>query len=126
MTEEEILALSKRFRVAFAKADKDMFAEILTSDFEWHQHYGDKNDAPTGRVLQGIDALMEELHWRRQNWSDVKFENMEERAAGDMILQTFVISGTDPDGPFHAKAVDIYPIVDGRIARKDTYWKRFN
>jgi len=40
-------------------------------------------------------------------------------------VQTFTISGIDEQGrPFRSDAVDLYPLRDARIARKDTYWKQ--
>ena len=124
MTEAELLALMKRFRVAYGKGDRDALLAVTSSDFEWHQHCArDRVDLPTGRVLQGVDALLEELAWRRQNWSEVEYAGLEERAAGDLLVQTFTISGRECGQPFHARAVDLYPVREGRITRKDTYWK---
>ena len=61
---------------------------------------------------------------RGQDWQDVRYENMVERAAGtELLVQTFTISGVDRGTPFHADVVDLYPVKDGRITRKDTYWK---
>ena len=28
------------------------------------------------------------------------------------------------DEPFHWNVVDVYPVRDGKIAKKDTYWKQ--
>jgi hypothetical protein len=40
-----------------------------------------------------------------------------------MLVQTFSISGEDNGEVFFANAVDLYPVKDGQIAKKDTYWK---
>ncbi len=121
---DSMLTLMKRFRAAYAKADRSELLAATTDDFEWHQHYGrDESDAPSGRVLQGIDALLDELTWRRSHWSNVRYDNLEERAASDLLVQTFTISGEEDGKRFAAKAVDLYPVRDGRISRKDTYWK---
>ena len=38
---------------------------------------------------------------------------------------SLVVSGVDENGRrFHNAAVDLYPLRDGRIARKQTYWKQ--
>lgn len=124
MTESDMLELMKRFRVAYGKGDSDALRAVTTDDFEWHQHAAnDLGERPSGRLLRGIDELMTELSWRRANWQDTKYENLEERAAGDLLVQTFVISGVENGVRFHAKAVDLYPVRDDLIARKDTYWK---
>lgn len=122
--EQEMLELMKRFRVAYAKADREGLLAVTSEDFEWHQHYGaDDGDRPSGRILGGVDALLEEIAWRGEHWSDVSYEGLQERSAGDLLVQTFTISGKEDGVSFHADAVDLYPVRDGRITMKDTYWK---
>ncbi|MBT3535297.1 MAG: SnoaL-like domain-containing protein [Rhodospirillaceae bacterium] len=125
MTDEEMLELMKRFRRGYAKADQEGLAAATTDDFEWHMHYGEPGtDSPTGRVVKGVDGVMKEIAWREANWKNVTYENMVERPAGDVILQMFTTKGTDEHGTdYHLNVVDVYPVRDGRIYRKDTYWK---
>jgi ketosteroid isomerase-like protein len=125
MSDDEMLDLIKRFRRAYGKADRDGMAAATTDDFEWHMHYGEPAaDSPTGRVLKGIDAVMAEIAWRQANWNNVTYANMVERPAGDVILQMFTTQGTDEHGrDYHLNVVDVYPVRDGLISRKDTYWK---
>lgn len=124
MTQEVLLALMKRFRVAYAKADRDELLATTSAGFEWHQHRArEYQQLPTGRVLRGIDAMLEEIAWRQQHWTAVAYEDMQERATGDLLVQTFTISGKEDGQPFHAKVVDLYPVEGGLITRKDTYWK---
>ena len=119
-----MLALMERFRLAYANADRSELLATVSDDFEWHQHRAaQSNELPTGRVLRGVDALLEELEWRRQNWREVRYTDLQERVAGDLLVQTFTIEGSEQGTPFHAQAVDLYPVQDGRIVRKDTYWK---
>ena len=120
-----LLELMEQFRRAYGKADREGLLAVVTEDFEWHQHVTrEVGDLPTGRVLVGVDALIDEITWRGEHWSEVRYADLEERAAGDdLLVQTFTISGKEDGQPFHARAVDLYPVVDGRIARKDTYWK---
>ena len=122
--EQEMLELMKRFRTAYAKADREGLLAVTSEDFAWHQHYGrDDGDRPNGRMLSGVDALLEEIAWRSEHWSDVSYENLQERSAGNLLVQTFTISGKEDGVSFHADAVDLYPVRDGRITMKDTYWK---
>ena len=123
LSESEMLDLMKRFRVAYAKADRLALLDAVSDDFVWHQHSGGIEDAPLGRVLIGVDALLREIAWRSEHWTDVRYEDMQERSAGDVLVQTFTVSGKEDGQSFHAKAVDLYPVRDGRITMKDTYWK---
>ena len=122
---DPLLDLMTSFRKAYAAADREALLAVTTPDFEWHQHAArDASQLPHGRVLTGIDALLAEIAWRSEHWHDVRYEGLEERATDDLLVQTFTISGSSDGEPFHAKAVDLYPVRDGRITRKDTFWKQ--
>lgn len=117
--------LMTRFRRAYAKADAELLAEVFTDDIEWHNHWFPADAAvPTGRVLRGVDEVVAELAWRREHWTDVRYEGLQERFAPGLVTQTFTISGVDRGQPFEVAAVDLYDVTDdGRITKKDTYWK---
>jgi ketosteroid isomerase-like protein len=117
--------LMTRFRRAYAAADPDQLGGVLTDDFVWHMHWFSADDpTPTGKVLHGIDEMVEQLQWRQANWTDVRFDGLLERFAPDLVTQTFRISGADRGTPFNVDVVDLYDVVDGRIQRKSTYWKQ--
>jgi ketosteroid isomerase-like protein len=122
MTDEEMLFVMAEFRKGYGMGDKERLLAVTTQDFEWHQHNG--GEGPTGRVIKGIGGLLEELTWRQAHWRDVTYENLTERAAGDVILQMFTTRGVDEnDISYHVNVVDVYPVREGLICRKDTYWK---
>ncbi|MDH3678537.1 MAG: nuclear transport factor 2 family protein [Acidimicrobiia bacterium] len=118
--------LMTAFKRAFSRGDSEALAGLLTDDFEWHMHWY-PTDAPrsTGHVVKGVQGVVDEVAWRAANWSDVRFDAVSERVAGDLVVQTFTISGVDHHGKrFETDAVDLYRLVDGRLALKDTYWKQ--
>lgn len=124
--DEALTAVMTDFKRGFAKVDRAALERAVTDDFEWHMHWHDAPaDQPTGVVLRGLDEVMVEIERRRDTWSELRYVDVEERSAGDMIVQTFVVSGVDEHGErFNNAAVDLYPIRDGRISRKQTYWKQ--
>jgi len=117
--------LMLQFRRGWARADRSLVGEAISPDFEWHTHTF-PGDAPvsTGRVLHGIDGVFAEISRRADAWSDVHYDGLVERYTEGFVTQTFTISGVDSGRPFKVAAVDLYTIVDGRIAKKDTYWKQ--
>ncbi len=125
MSDEEMMKLIERFRAAFRAADRDALSRVLTEDFEWHMHFADgPEDRPTGRISYGVDGMMRVLEWRKKNWENQKISDLVERVAGDVILQMFTTTGIDENGEeFLWNVVDVYPVREGRIAKKDTYWK---
>jgi hypothetical protein len=117
--------LMDRFRAAYISAEPDQLAQVLDQGFEWHNHYFLTDDPrPTGRVLHGIDEVVTELQWRKENWSKVRFVGLREQFAPGLVTQTFTISGIDRGTPFENAAVDLYTVADDAlIVKKDTYWK---
>lgn len=118
--------LMTRFRWAFASAHPELLGAVLGAGFEWHIHiYDPANPTPTGRVLRGVEEMVCELEWRKQNWVGVRFEGLNEYFAPKFVTQSFTISGFDRGSRFHAAAVDLYTL-DGHdlIVKKDTYWKQ--
>ncbi len=133
MTTDGIEAVMRDLKRGFARADRESLARAVTDDFEWHLHWFDDggaggegpDDRPTGRILRGLDQVMAEIERRRDHWHELRYDDVEERYTDDLVIQTFVVSGVDANGRrFHNAAVDLYPIRDGRIARKQTYWKQ--
>ena len=122
----ELAAVMKDFMRAFGRADRDLLATTVTDDFEWHMHWTEHGEhAPTGKVLRGLDEVMAEIERRRTSWSKLSYDDMELRYTDDMVVQTFTVSGVDERGnTFNSDAVDLYPVKDGRLARKQTYWKQ--
>lgn len=125
MNEQQLLDLMENYRKAFVAADESGLAATVTDDVEWHMHYpGSQGITPTGKVIVGVKAMVEEILRRQSLWRDVRFENLVERAAGDRILQMFNQSGIDDlDRTYNVSVVDVYSVRDGLISKKDTYWK---
>ena len=74
--------LMDRFRAAYVKGEPGPLSECLGDGFEWHNHYFLADEPrPTGRVLRGIDEMVVELQWRKQNWTDVRFKGLVEHFA---------------------------------------------
>ena len=118
--------LMTRFRWAYVSMSTEGLTEVLAPGFRWNLHYFNVDDRlPTGRVLNGLDEMIEELRWRKKNWARVRFSFLAERFAPRLVVQTFRLSAIDvKEGwTFKVDAVDLYDIMDGRILTKSTYWK---
>ena len=123
--EAELVKLMERFRLAYASQNRDELMATTDEGFVWQQHFAnDDSELPSGKAVEGVSGLLAVLQWRSEHWTNVRYRDLEERSAGDMLVQTFTISGEEDGKPFHAKAVDLYRLRNDRIAIKETYWKQ--
>ncbi|MDP6565023.1 MAG: nuclear transport factor 2 family protein [Alphaproteobacteria bacterium] len=124
ISEDQAMDLLRRFGKAFNRADVDGILACVTDDFVWVQAEGP--DAPDGRVRRGRDEVRDALAERDATYRDVRFSETAVHFAGDRVIGTFRATGSHAaDGaPYDVRGVDIYSFRDGRIASKDSYWKR--
>ena len=55
----------------------------------------------------------------------IRFREAEQYHCGERIFMTYRASGAfHATGPFDVRAVDIYTFRHGKLASKDTYWKK--
>ena len=123
----DLETIMRHLKRGFGRCDRAELERAVTDDFEWHVHWQEgPGDQPTGKVLRGLDEVMAEVERRRDHWTELRYDDLRERYLEDMVVQTFVVSGVDEHGRrFSSAAVDLYPVRDGRLAQKQTYWKQF-
>jgi ketosteroid isomerase-like protein len=123
MPRNELEILLQAFGKAYFNADKDGLLACTTQDFEWCQHIG--TSAPVGNIIKGVDDVCLEIKRRKKEWSGIKYDDFSNHFGEDMITSLFRISGIDENGEkFDVRAVDLYSVREGKIARKDSYWKQ--
>jgi ketosteroid isomerase-like protein len=121
----DLETVMKHFKRGFAKADRAEFDRSVTEDFEWHMNwYETPEQQPTGKILRGLDEVLAEIRRRQSGWTELTYSDVTETYTPELVVQTFVVSGVYETGlRFNNAAVDLYPVRDGKIARKQTYWK---
>lgn len=116
--------IMQRFGRAFFKRDRRRLAEILCDDAEWHFAFG--ADAPDGRVRKGVDGFLRGIEendalFERLRFADVQCFGL----APDRIVMTYVAEGKQRDGAeFSLRGIELLTVRDGRIAKKDVFWKQ--
>jgi len=117
------LELLRRFGKAFNRGDVDAIVACVTDDFEWVMAAGP--EAPHGRIVRGPDGMRAALAERDRALANMRFSETDVFQAGERVVGTFRMTATRADGtPVDLRGCDLYTIRDGRIARKDTYWKQ--
>lgn len=122
MSNEIALALLKKLGKGFNNHDVNAILECVTDDFEWILAEGP--DAPHGKVVRGRDAVAATMAERAKAIPELRFSETDLVYAGDRVIGTYRVTGRYADGrKIDARGCDMYVIRDGKIARKDSYWK---
>ena len=119
-------ALASGARFPNLESMPDAFLERDFKAYERHRQDDPEYNALRLSVRRKLKAMADEMERRKREWTDVRYDDVEERMAGDdLIVQTFLVSGVDSRGrAFTTRAVDLYPLRGGKIAAKRTFWKQ--
>ena len=123
MSNDVALALLKKLGKGFNSANVEAVLECVTDDFEWILAEGP--DAPHGKIVRGREAVAATMAARAKAMPELRFSETDLIYSGDTVVGTYRVTGRYTDGrAIDARGCDIYVIRDGKIARKDSYWKQ--
>ncbi len=100
----------ERYNGAWNAQDLDAIASMHSADIVFHNHTADER-------AEGAEAVREHIAAIFRNNPDLKFSTVSLRVGDDFAACEWTASarGVEWDG------VDVFPIRDGLIARKDVY-----
>lgn len=109
------------FLAAFNRHDldaiMDFFSEDCSFDFPRGPH-------PWGRRAVGKEEVRALLKTRFAGIPDVSYTDAEHWVAGDRAVSRWRLTGTKPTGEkVDVRGCDLLDLRDGKITRKDSYWK---
>ena len=119
--ERTILAQLDGITAAFNAHDIDaimgFFAEECSLDLP-------RGPEPHGTRYVGRDEVRRGLMTRLETTPDVHYAEVENFAAGDSGMSKWLLTGTTPSGEkVRVRGCDFYTFRDGKVTRKDAYWK---
>jgi ketosteroid isomerase-like protein len=116
--------IMRRFAGAFFRRDPALLGEVVTDDVEWHFAIGE--DGPDGRVRRGVQGLLQGAEENAKQFEQLRFDDVACRALGDDgIVMTYLVRAQPRGGaPFAVRGVELIALRDGRIAKKDVFWKQ--
>ncbi|MGZ4389698.1 MAG: nuclear transport factor 2 family protein [Gaiellaceae bacterium] len=115
MEPEAVAALIERYNEAWNAHDLDAIDALHARDVVFENHNA-------GERAEGAEAVREHVAAIFRNWPDLRFRGRGLRAGEDFAVCEWTASGTGPDGRrVEWDGVDVFPLRDGRIARKDVY-----
>jgi steroid delta-isomerase-like uncharacterized protein len=107
---------------AFNAHDVDAIMAFFTEDCVFDMPRG---PAPGGRRLTGKDEVRAGIQSRFDGIPDIHYGDDRHFTAGDRGVSEWTIRGTQADGePIEVRGCDLFEFSgDGKIARKDSFWK---
>ena len=115
----------RRMGKALFLGERAQLESVLTDDAEWHFAIGE--NAPYGRVRKGVDGFLQGIADNNALFERLRFNDIEYAPFGeDQIVMTYRVDGVwrDGSGEFSQRGVEIITARDGRVVKKDVYWKQ--
>ena len=106
---------------AFNARDVDAIMSFFTEDCVFDTPRG---PAPGGRRLVGKQEVRQGFQARFDGIPDIHYGDGRHWACGDRGASEWTIRGTQADGePIEVRGCDLFEFTEGKISRKDSYWK---
>ena len=106
---------------AFNAHDVDAIMAFFTEDCVFDMPRG---PAPGGRRLVGRKLVREGIQSRFDGIPDVQYGDDRHWLCGDRGVSEWTIRGTQRTGePIAVRGCDLFEFADGKISRKDSFWK---
>jgi taurine dehydrogenase small subunit len=108
---------------AFNDRDVDAILSHFADDVEWLMARGP--EAKDGRRLKGKKAIGDVLRSRFEVIPDMRWEEMRHFIAGDRAASDWVVRGANRQTgeKIELLGCDLWTFRDGKVVKKDTYWK---
>jgi taurine dehydrogenase small subunit len=108
---------------AFNRRDVDAILSYFADDVEWLMARGP--EPKDGRRLKGKKAIGEALRARFEVIPDMRWEEMRHFIDGDRAASEWVVRGTNRQTgeKLELLGCDLWTFRDGKVVKKDTYWK---
>ena len=121
MTGHVTVALLQEFLDAFNRHDLDSIMEYFADDCVL---YTPRGAGPRGGQYSGKAAVRAGLAARFEGIPDVHYGQDHHWTCGDLGVSEWTLTGTAVSGKrIEVRGVDLLEFVDGRITRKDSFWK---
>ncbi len=118
---KDAMSVLQGFLDAFNAHDVDAIMSFFTEDCVLDMPRG---PAPGGRRLVGREQVRKGIQSRLDGIPDVHYGDDRHWVCGDRAVSEWTLRGTQLTGePIEVRGCDLFELVDGRISRKDSFWK---
>ena len=121
MSKHATVELLKGFLAAFNRHDLNAIMEYFADDCVFYMPRG---AGPRGDRYVGKEAVRAGLAQRFKGIPDVHYGEDQHWACGDFGVSEWTLTGTSVSGQsLRVRGVDLLEFADGKITRKDSFWK---
>jgi steroid delta-isomerase-like uncharacterized protein len=121
MSEPVTVHLMKAFLDAFNRHDLNAIMDYFADDCVFYMPRG---AGPRGDRYTGKEAVRAGLAKRFEGIPDVHYGEDQHWACGNLGLSEWTLTGTASSGKrLEVRGVDVLEFFDGKITRKDSFWK---
>jgi len=121
MSEQVTVKLLKEFLDAFNRHDLDAIMDFFSDDCVFYMPRG---SGPRGNQFVGKTDVRAGLAKRFEGIPDVHYGDDRHWACGNFGVSEWTITGTMVSGKrIEVRGVDLLEFVNGKITRKDSFWK---
>ena len=121
MSQQATVELLKGFLDAFNRHDLDSIMDYFADDCVL---YTPRGIGPRGNRYLGKKDVRAGLAKRFEGIPDVHYGEDHHWACGDCGVSEWTLTGTSTSGQsLEVRGVDLLDFVDGKITRKDSFWK---
>jgi ketosteroid isomerase-like protein len=111
----------KQLLEAFNRHDLDRIMEFFSDDATFDMPRGDE---PWGTRFSGKNAVRNGLATRFSGIPDVHYGEDRHWVSGDRGVSEWLLTGTTTTGQkVRVRGCDLFQFRDGKVVRKDSYWK---
>ena len=106
---------------AFNAHDLDLIMSFFADDCVMDMPHG---PGPGGRLLVGKDEVREGIRSRLDGIPDIHYGDDRHWVCDDRGVSEWTIRGTQRNGErIEVRGCDLFEFVDGKVSRKDAFWK---
>lgn len=121
MSEQVTSQLLKEFLEAFNRHDLDSIMSFFAEDCVFYMPRGTR---PRGDRYAGKHEVRAGLAKRFEGIPDVHYGDDQHWACGNFGVSEWTLTGTSTSGKrIEVRGVDLLEFADGKITRKDSFWK---
>ena len=121
MDHDVAIRMLEAVTTAFDRHDLDAIMEHIADDAVFD---GPRGSDPWGTRFEGKDAIREAFAARFSGIPDVRYQDDVHFVDGDRGVSEWTLSGTTVDGErIEVRGCDLWTFRDGKIVKKDSFWK---